>query len=61
MRSARLALVTAIAATTLLAGTPAQARHTCGFDELDERVDAICESHPETLLRKLLCLVSPIC
>lgn len=62
MRSARLALVTAIAATALLAGSPAQARHVCGLDRIDERVDAICESHPETtLLQKLLCLISPTC
>lgn len=62
MLSARLALVTTVAATALLAGSPAQARHVCGLDRIDETVDAICESHPETtLVRKLLCLVSPTC
>lgn len=60
MRS-RLALVTAVAASTLLVAAPAQARHTCNFDDGD--VDRICEAHPENdkLFQKIFCLISPSC
>lgn len=61
MRSARLALVTALAATSLLVASPAHARHTCGLE--DPTLNAICETHPEdtSLFRKLFCLISPSC
>lgn len=61
MRSARLAVATAVAATAILAASPAQARHTCGLD--DPVLNAICESHVEQhpLWQKLFCLVSPSC
>lgn len=63
MRSARLAVATAVAATALLVASPAQARHVCGLDDVNETLDQICETHPEdtTLIRKLLCLISTAC
>ncbi len=61
MRSARLALVIAVVASTLLVASPAQARHTCGLD--DPTLNSICESHVEQskLFRKIVCLVFGAC
>ena len=61
MRSARIVVAAAVATTTLLVASPAQARHTCGLD--DPVLNAICESHLEQhpLWEKLVCLVSPSC
>jgi hypothetical protein len=63
MRSARLALVTAVAATSLLTASPAHATHVCALDRIDETLDDICEAHPGQggLVQKLLCLISPSC
>lgn len=61
MRSARIALVTALAAASILVASPAQARHLC--HEEDPIVDVICESHIHELqlILKLYCHVSPSC
>ncbi|MDQ3982445.1 MAG: hypothetical protein M3271_07170 [Actinomycetota bacterium] len=59
MRAARLALIAALAASSLLVASPAHARHVCGLD--DPTLNDACESHPENLLRQILCLISPIC
>ena len=61
MRSARIALASAVAASTLLLASPAQARHYCGLEE--PTLNQICESHGTDLplLQKLICLISPSC
>lgn len=61
MRSARIALIGAVAASTLLLGSPAQARHYCGLE--DPTLNSICESHGTDLplFQKLYCLISPHC
>ncbi len=61
MRSARIALVTALATTSIVVASPAQARHYCGLD--DPVLNAICESHVTDLplFQKLYCLISPSC
>ncbi|HEX2058484.1 MAG TPA: hypothetical protein VHI71_08950 [Actinomycetota bacterium] len=61
MRSARIALVSALAASSLLIGSPAQARHYCGLE--DPTANAICESHVTDLplFQKLICLISKSC
>ncbi len=61
MRSVRIALVGAVAASTLLLASPAQARHYCGLD--DPVLNAICESHVTDLplFEKLYCLISQSC
>jgi hypothetical protein len=61
MRSARIALVTALAATGILVASPAQARHYCGLE--DPTLNSICESHGTDLplIQKLICLISPTC
>ena len=61
MRSTRLAVATAIAATTLLAAPPAHARHYCGLE--DPTLNSVCESHIDDtkLWQKIFCLISPSC
>ena len=59
MRSARVAVATALAASTLFVAAPAHARHVCNMPE--QSLDEICESHPENDLRRLICLVLPTC
>ncbi|HYO60414.1 MAG TPA: hypothetical protein VEU29_00765 [Actinomycetota bacterium] len=62
MRSARLALVTAVAAASLLVTPAAYASHSCALDENPE-LDQICESHGIDLpiIQKLICLISKSC
>lgn len=62
MRSTRLALVSALAASTLLVGSPARASHSCALDE-NPTLDQICESHGIDLpiIQKLVCLVLKSC
>lgn len=60
MRSARIAVATAVAAAALLVAAPAHARHTCPLDEVNHAVDRICEWHVEDI-RQILCLLSPVC
>jgi hypothetical protein len=61
MRSTRLALVTAVAASSLLVASPAQARHYCGLD--DPTLNSICESHGTDLpiIQKIICLILKSC
>ena len=61
MRATRLALVTALAATSLLTASPARAEHVCNLDHLDEKLDTTCESHPEQskLFQRIFCIVFP--
>lgn len=61
MRSTRIALVTALAATSILVASPAQARHYCGLE--DPTLNSICETHGYDLwlVQKLSCLISPSC
>jgi hypothetical protein len=61
MRSARLAVAAAIAATSLLVASPAHARHTCGLE--DPTLNSVCESHPDNskLFHLIYCLISPSC
>jgi hypothetical protein len=61
MRSTRLALVTAVAATSLLTASPARAEHACNLDHIDEGLDTRCESHPQDakLIQRIFCIVFP--
>lgn len=61
MRTARIAFVTALAATSIFVTAPAQARHLC--HEEDPVQDLECESHwPDlSLVLKVYCFVSPTC
>lgn len=62
MRSARLAVVAAVAASSLFVASPAHASHSCALDE-NPALDQICESHGIDLpiIQKLLCLVLKSC
>lgn len=59
MRAARLTLIAAVAASSLLVASPAHARHYCGLD--DPTLNEVCESHHENLFREIFCLISPTC
>jgi hypothetical protein len=61
MRSTRLALVAAVAATSLLTASPANATHVCNLDHIDEGLDTTCESHvwDAKLVQRIVCLVFP--
>lgn len=62
MRSTRLALVAAVAATSLLTASPAHASHSCALDE-NPTLDRICESHGIDLpiIQKIVCIVLKSC
>lgn len=62
MRSARLAVATAVAATSLLVASPARASHSCNLDD-KPALDQICESHgiDHPIIRKLVCFVLGSC
>lgn len=62
MRSTRLALAAALAATTVLTASPAHARHTCGLDDVNEIVNDVCESHGDpNIIRDIVCAILPTC
>ena len=63
MRSTRLALVAAVAATSLFVTAPtAHASHSCALDD-NPTLDRICESHGIDLpiIQKLVCLILKSC
>lgn len=61
MRSTRVALVTAVAATSLLTAAPAHAEHVCNLDHIDGGLDTRCDSHPEDSkpIQRIFCIVFP--
>lgn len=66
MTKVRILIVsTVIAVFTIIPGlgSPANASHTCGLEDVDPTVNTICDNYhnPKPLLSYLICLISPTC
>lgn len=61
-RKLRAAVVAGALAATMVPAAPAYASHSCSLENDDDNtLDRLCESHPDTLLEFLYCLVSKSC